>query len=295
MEKRILDSQDKAFSQLSPDDKRKLLAEMLRRRAIESSLQQSTSGLAPISKVARDGELPASFSQERLWFLSKLEPDDLAYNIVCCVRFIGKLRVEILAQSLSEIVRRHEILRTTIGEADGRPVQVISAPDPINLVVVDLQELCEDERREKANRITTEEAQRPFDLSKGPLLRVVLLKLSEEEHRLILAMHHTVTDGWSFGVFTRELETLYKAFLEGKPSPLPDLPIQYADFAHWQREWLHGEVLNTQLEYWKNKLGGELSQCAAAHRPSAARGSDSSRSQSSLRTAYGAFGKAKEA
>jgi amino acid adenylation domain-containing protein len=257
MEKRILDSQDKGFSQLSPDNRRKLLAEMLRRRAIESSLQQSPSGLAPISKVARDGELPASFSQERLWFLSKLEPDDLAYNIGCCVRFIGKLRVEILVQSLSEIVRRHEILRTTIGETEGRPVQVVSAPDPINLVVVGLQELCEDERREKANRITTEEAQRPFDLSKGPLLRVVLLKLGVEEHRLILAMHHTVTDGWSFGVFTRELETLYKAFLEGKPSPLPDLPIQYADFAYWQREWLQGEVLNTQLEYWKNKLGGE--------------------------------------
>ena len=294
MEKITLDSQDTKLSKLSPDDKRKLLAKMLRSRAIGPRSQKPSSAAAPILRATRGTALPVSFSQERLWFLSKLEPNNFAYNIVCSVRFIGNLRVEILDKSLSEIVKRHEILRTTIGEADGRLVQVISAPDPINSVVVDLQELCEDDRRKKANRITTEEAQRPFDLSIGPLLRVVLLKLGVEEHLLILAMHHTITDGWSFGVFTRELDALYKAFLEGKRSPLPDLPIQYVDFANWQREWLHGEVLNTQLEYWKNKLGGELSQLRTAHRPSAARGADSSRSQLSLRSACFTIGKAKE-
>ena len=258
MEKITLASQEMELSKLSPDDKRKLLAGMLRSRAIDPRSQQPPSGLAPIVRAARGNALPVSFSQERLWFLSKLESDNFAYNIVCSVRFIGNLRVEILAQSLSEIVRRHEILRTTIGEADGRPVQIVSTPPPVNLVAVDLQGFCDNDRREKVSRITMEEAQRPFDLSKGPLMRVVFLKLGVEEHLLVLSMHHTITDGWSFGVFTRELEALYRAYATGQPSPLPDLPLQYADFAHWQRGWLQGATLDAQLEYWKNKLGGDL-------------------------------------
>ena len=214
--------------------------------------------LAPIPPVPRDGALRVSFSQERLWFLSQLEPDNVAYNISGCVRFQGQLRIEILEQSLSEIVRRHEALRTTFSEIDGNPVQVISAPSPFKLGMVDLQGFSEVECREKAQRIAAEEAQRPFDLSKGPLFRAALVQLGVEEHLLIITMHHIITDGWSLGVFTRELEALYKAFSEGQPSPLPDLPIQYADFAAWQREWLQGEVLDDQLEYWKKQLGGDL-------------------------------------
>jgi amino acid adenylation domain-containing protein len=258
MEKRILDSQQKPFSQLSSDSRRNLLAEMLRSRAIKLSMQQSPSGLTPILRADRGAALPVSFSQERLWFLSKLEPDNYAYNIVCSIRFIGKLIVKILEQSLSEIIRRHEILRTTIGETDGRPIQVISAPRPVSLMVIDLQELCENHRDEKVSLITIEEAQRPIDLSKGPLMRFVLLKLGVDEHLLILSMHHAITDGWSFGVFTRELEALYGAYAKDQPSPLPALPIQYADFANWQREWLQRATLSAQIEYWKNKLGGDL-------------------------------------
>ena len=141
--------------------------------------------------------------------------------------------------------------------------------------MVDLQELPEAEREARSRQIIAEEAQRPFDLSAGPLFRAVLVQLSQEEHVLVVVMHHIITDGWSLGVFTRELEALYAAFSEGKPSPLPDLPIQYADYAAWQRERLQGEVLERQLAYWKKQLGGELRRLAVAHRPAAAGGADS--------------------
>jgi amino acid adenylation domain-containing protein len=214
--------------------------------------------LMPILPLPRDAALCASFSQERLWFLSQIEPDNLAYNIAGGCRLKGRLRVDILEQGLSEIVRRHEALRTTFKEFDGMPMQVISPAGAFILALVDLQGFSETERSKRAEAIGIEEARRPFDLSVGPLFRAVLVRLGEQEHVLYFTMHHIVTDGWSFGIFTRELGALYKAFSEGQPSPLAELSIQYADFAHWQREWLQGEVLETQLEYWKKQLGGEL-------------------------------------
>ncbi len=201
---------------------------------------------------------PLSYAQERLWFLDQLEPNRPIYNMPDTHYFKGALNLEALERSLSEIVRRHEILRTTFQLVDGMPVQVIAAAEPLTLEVVDLSEMAEAEREGKAQRLANEEAQQPFDLSRGPLFRARLLRLSEAEHVLLLTMHHIISDGWSLGVLGRELAALYEAYQAGQSSPLPELTIQYADFAVWQREWLRGEVLEKQLAYWREQLGGEL-------------------------------------
>jgi len=197
---------------------------------------------------------PASFAQARLWFLDQFEPGSPFYNLPTAVRLKGRLNVAILEQSFQEIVRRHEALRTTFTTVEGQPVQEISPDLIFALQVVNLRELPETEREVKAQALATQEAQRPFNLEQGPLLRATLLQLNEEEQILLLTMHHIVSDGWSMGVLIRELAALYKAFSAGQPSPLPALPIQYADFAIWQRDWLQGEVLETQLSYWKQHL-----------------------------------------
>src|SRR5262245_25905806 len=169
---------------------------------------------------------------------------------------MGSLVVAVLERSLNEMVRRHEALRTTFSMVEGEPLQVISPSLSVSLSVVDLTDGPEQEREEKAQQLAHEEAGRPFDLSRGPLFRNVLLRLGEVDHVFVLTMHHIVSDGWSMGVLHRELSVLYSAFSQGKPSALPDLPIQYADFAVWQREWLWGEVLEKQLSYWKKQLEG---------------------------------------
>ena len=155
-----------------------------------------------------------------------------------------------------EIVRRHEVLRTTFATVDGQPVQVIHPPLPFELSVTDLSPLDEAEREQETQRAGGEEARRPFDLTQGPVLRVTLLRLQAEEHVVLFTMHHIVSDGWSMGVLVRELVTLYGAYLEGKDSPLPELKVQYADYALWQREWLQGEVLEEQVQYWREQLSG---------------------------------------
>jgi amino acid adenylation domain-containing protein len=200
--------------------------------------------------------VPLSYAQERQWFFHELEPDNPTYNIVRAVRLSGPLDVVVLEQSLNEIVRRHEALRTTFSSVEGRPLQVIATEQCLRLPLLDLQSLPEMERQAGAQRLCVERARLPFDLRRGPLFRPALLKLAGEEHILLLNMHHIVSDGWSMGVLMRELSTLYKAFAQGQPSPLPDLPIQYADYALWQREWLQGEVLETQISYWREQLAG---------------------------------------
>ena len=212
----------------------------------------------PMQAVSREKELPLSFAQERLWFLDQLELGSTAYNIPVAYSLKGPLDVDALKWSLDEIVRRHEVLRTTFEVVDGRPVQVIAMNLRLALPVADLRELPEAERETEVRRLHTEEAQQPFDLAQGPLLRVTLLRLGEEEHVLLLTMHHIVSDGWSMGIINRELSVLYEAFSAGKSSPFSDPPIQYADFAVWQRRWLQGEVLEEQLSYWKRQLGGGL-------------------------------------
>ncbi|HVB29717.1 MAG TPA: amino acid adenylation domain-containing protein [Terriglobia bacterium] len=223
--------------------------------SIEAARQTGQKLLAPpILPVPRNGDLALSFAQQRLWFFNQLEPGLSAYNIPAAVRLKGPLNLAALEQSLNEIVKRHESLRTTFGKVDGRPTQVIAPTLTIKLPVVDLRKLPASERETEVRRLVTAEAQRPFDLSQGPLLRGTVLRLGDEEHVGLLTMHHIVSDGWSTGILVREMATLYVGFCAGEYSPLPALPIQYADFAHWQRQWLQGEVLETQIAYWKEQL-----------------------------------------
>jgi amino acid adenylation domain-containing protein len=210
----------------------------------------------PLQPVPRDETLPLSFAQQRLWFLDQLDPGNPVYNIAAAVRIRGRLNVWALEQSLNEIVRRHEVLRTSFATVDGRPVQVIAPALMLALSVVDLRDRLESEREAEVRRLAAEEAQRPFDLTQGPLLRVSMLQVAEEEQVLLLLLHHIISDGWSMGVLIEELAALYRAFGDGGPSPLPPLPIQYPDFAAWQQQWLQGEVLETQLSYWKRHLAG---------------------------------------
>jgi aspartate racemase len=211
-----------------------------------------------ISQRPESDLVPLSFAQERLWFLDQWEPGNPAYNRPVALCLTGPLNVTALEQALSEILQRHEALRATFSTEEGRSAQVITSAEPLNLPVVDLSGLPPTEREPRARRFATEEARRPFDLAQGPLLQATLLRLDRERHVLLLVIHHITFDGWSARVFVEELAALYDAFVAGKPSPLPELPIQYADFAHWQRQWLQGEVLERQLSYWKEKLAGSL-------------------------------------
>ncbi len=206
--------------------------------------------------AARNRDLPLSFAQQRLWFLDQLEPGSTVYNVPVALRVKGPLDVGILKQSLEEIVRRHEVLRTTFLIVDGQPVQVIAPSPSSSLRVLDISHFSESEREEEAQRLATEETQKPFNLEHGPLFRAAVIRLREDDHVLVLTLHHIVSDAWSMGVLYRELSVLYPAFANSRPSPLPVLPIQYIDFATWQRDWLQGEVLETQLSYWKKQLEG---------------------------------------
>jgi amino acid adenylation domain-containing protein len=202
---------------------------------------------------------PTSFAQQRLWFLDQLEPGSPTYNMPGTIRLKGTLNIDALHKTLNEIVARHESLRTTFSVVDEQPVQVISPSLSIDLPVQDLRHLlpvCELE--EKAKLLAIEEAQTSFDLSHGPLLRAKLLRLADDEFMLLITMHHIISDEWSIGIFIRELATLYDGFSSDRSSPLPELSIQYVDFALWQQEWLESGVLEKQLDYWKNQLGGNL-------------------------------------
>jgi len=234
-------------------EERELLAYLLDKEGIDVPQTQT------IPLREHSDQLPLSFAQQRLWFLDQLEPNGAFYNVPQAIRISGALSVAVMEQSLNEIVRRHESLRTTFAAVDGSPVQVIAPNLKVTLPVTDLSELLEAEREAEARRLATEAAQHPFDLARGPLVRAGLLRLQAEEHVLLLNMHHIISDGWSTGVFVRELTTLYEAFSAGKPSPLAELPIQYPDFAVWQRKWLTGDVLEKQLSYWRRQLAGALS------------------------------------
>ncbi|MEH2375571.1 condensation domain-containing protein [Nostoc sp.] len=209
----------------------------------------------PLKPIPRNQELPLCLSQERLWFLNQLEAHNPFYNVPIAVCLTGNLHRATLEQSLNEVVQRHEALRTSFSSVKGRPIQVISPNVKLTLPVLELPEASVAE----ALRVATEFAQKPFDLSQPPLLRVQLLYLKPEEHILLLTMHHIIADGWSIGILIQELAEIYQAISHGLPSPLLELPIQYADFADWQRKWLQGEILHTQLDYWKQQLSGNLS------------------------------------
>jgi acyl-CoA synthetase (AMP-forming)/AMP-acid ligase II/acyl carrier protein len=199
---------------------------------------------------------PLSFAQERLWFLDQMEPGSPAYNRPANFRLTGQLNAKALELSLSEIIRRHEALRTRFVVESGKPVQVIGPARALTLSLVDLSVHPAPEREMRAQELATAEAQRPFVLTQGPLMRATLLRLGEEDYALLLTIHHIAFDGWSLSVLAGELAALYQAFCAGHPQPLPELPIQYADYAYWQRQWLQGNVLQSQLAYWKRQLAG---------------------------------------
>lgn len=223
--------------------------------SINRAHETSASGAAPpLKPVPRDERLPLSFAQQRLWFLDQLDPGNTAYHIPYAVRLAGRLEIEALEQSLSELVRRHEVLRTTFSMIEGQAAQIIHPAQPLSVPVTDLQQVSEDERQTETQRLMEEETRRVFDLEHGPLLRASLLRLDEMEHVLILVMHHIVFDAWSIPVLLHELGALYQAYASGQPSLLPDLPVQYADFAHWQRGWLQGEALAEHVAYWRAQL-----------------------------------------
>ncbi len=241
-----------------------LLAQMKTYKAdIINFLRQATtnasSQLPPIVALDRNLDLPLSFAQQRFWFLHQFEPTSSANNMPVVVRCTGTLNVAALERSLQEVVRRHEVLRASFPAIAGKPTQTIAAPTAIDLPFIDLQALSADQREAEAHRLATEVAHQGFDLANGPVLRVLLLRLSEHEHLFVWNLPCMVCDGASSDVFYQDLTAIYAAFSAGLPSPLAELPIQYADFAHWQRQWLQGEVLDTQLNYWKQKLAGNLS------------------------------------
>ncbi len=208
----------------------------------------------PMVRVAREVDLPLSYAQQRLWFLHQLEPEGAAYNMPFGVRLTGKLNREALAKGLNEIVRRHEILHTSFAVKAGRPVQMITAELELKIEEIDLRGADDAECELEARRMAQAEAGKPFDLDRGPLLRVKLLRIAEQEHVLLVTMHHIVSDGWSIGIMMREFSELYAAYAQGQELVLPELPVQYADYAVWQREWLSGEFLEGQLEYWRRQL-----------------------------------------
>ena len=212
--------------------------------------------LPAIESVSRENNIRLSFAQERLWFLEQLESDVTAYTIRTAIHISGVLDLVALERTLNELIRRHESMRTTVSIENGLPCQVIPSELELNLSLSDLSDVSETEREGEIQRILSTESRRPFDLSNGPLIRATLLKWREDDHILLFMMHHIISDGWSMGILFEEISDLYRAFREGDVSPLPELPIQYADFAHWQRKWFQGEVLENQLAYWKNQLDG---------------------------------------
>jgi hypothetical protein len=207
----------------------------------------------PLRAMARPAAIPLSFAQQRLWFVNKLNPNGL-YNIPTAVGLKGPLNLVALQKSIDEIARRHEILRTTFHETGGIPFQAIEASPSIPVRRLDLQHISRGERPASLFQIARSEIYLPFDLSRGPLLRILLVQLDAEEHALIITTHHIISDGWSMAIFIREMRSLYKSFLLGERASLPEMKIQYADFAMWQREWLRGEMLEEQLSYWKTQL-----------------------------------------
>jgi amino acid adenylation domain-containing protein len=237
----------KELAELSPKQREALLQQLFKKGSEAPQPQV-------ISRRKDSTPAELSFAQQRLWFLQQLEPGSAAYNFPLALRFKGELDVAALKRSLGEIVRRHESLRTTFPIVEGRAVQVVSPTHDVSLATSDLRERSAPEREAEVLRVGRTEAQLPFDLQRGPLYRASLLRLADEEYALLLMLHHIVIDGWSLPIFIQELKTLYEAFSRGEASPLAELPIQYADFAVWQREWLQGEILDEHVSYWKRRL-----------------------------------------
>jgi len=199
---------------------------------------------------------PASFGQRRLWFLDQLEPGTAAYNMARAFRITGPLDISVLTRAFEAMVERHESLRTVFDSVDGEARQIVLSDMEVQIPVVDLTDIPQPDREKQALRIASEEGKKTFDLTQGPLLRAVLVRLGPKQHLLILVMHHIVTDGWSIAVLFREVTRCYEAFSRGEEVNLPSLPLHYAEYAQLQREYMSGEMLEKQIDYWKGKLAG---------------------------------------
>ncbi len=222
---------------------------------VEALIQnQDKLPILPLEIISRLGDLPLSFAQQRQWFLSQLEPDNPFYNIPIAIHLQGTLKIHILYQAFLEVIHRHEILRTAFQTIDGKPKLIISEHGELQIPMIDLSHLSETQKETTIEQLILLETLQHFDISISPLLRIKLLYLNQQKHILLLTFHHIITDGWSMGILLDELSTLYQAFLNQEPSPLEELPIQYLDFANWQRQWLQGEVLENQLSYWRRQL-----------------------------------------
>jgi amino acid adenylation domain-containing protein len=240
------------LSGLTPEQRALLMLRLRKKAAAKEEPQVPAIPRRP----ANLAELPLSFAQQRLWFLDQWEPGNPVYNIPAAVLLRGPLDVPAFAATLREIVRRHEALRTSFPEQDGKPVQVIAETAGLDLPVVDLGALPAERRDGEVRRLALEEAVRPFDLARGPLLRVALVRAADQEHVALVSMHHIASDGWSVGVLLGEVAAIYEAYRERRPHRLPELLIQYADLAVWQRGWLQGEELERQAGWWRERLAG---------------------------------------
>lgn len=244
---------------LSPEN----LTELRDRKAeiiafLQAAKQIVTSNQPPLQSVPRNDNLPLSFAQQRFWFLYQFEPDSPANNMPVVVRFTGNLHLDVLECSIAEVVRRHEVLRSRFPMVDGQPVLVIDPEFEVQLPIVDLRAVPDDQRDEETRRVAAKDARQPFNLEKGPLLRVTLFRVSDQAHLLLWNIPCIVCDGTSSDLFYRELMACYVAYATDTPLNLPDLQIQYADFAHWQRRYLQGEVLDSHLSYWQQQLSNPL-------------------------------------
>jgi hypothetical protein len=224
--------------------------------AAHVKIADETKKIPPIGKVPRERAIPLSFAQQRLWFLDQLEPGNRVYHIPAVLRLHGELNITVLSEAVNEIVRRHETLRTTFPSAEGNPYQRISSPAPMPIKRIDLRNVLPESREQSLHALTESEIEKPFDLAEGPLLRLAVYEMGEQHHVLCLTAHHIICDALSISIFIRELCELYNNFLEGRTSRLFELPLQYADVAVWEREWLRGEVLDEQVQYWRQKLEG---------------------------------------
>ncbi len=232
----------------------------LANRIHQARLSSQGLDIAPIQPMPPDAEAPLSFAQRRMWFLSRLNPGDASYNMPVLLRFDGPLDLALLERSLNALIERHEILRTVFPEVDGAPVQRVSPAARIALPLTDLTGLAESKREAAGVKIAAREAARPFDVEHDLLIRGCVVKTASDSHLVALTLHHIVSDGWSIGLVLKETAAIYEAFCEHRQPALSELPIQYKDFAYWQRHWARGELLESQLAYWKQRLGGTIPQ-----------------------------------
>ena len=235
------------------------MVQVIKNSSSSQMLSDLSNTVAPVESVPADGAvLPTSFAQQRLWLLDQIDPNNAVYNIPLALRLRGQLNLDGLRAALQTILQRHQPLRSTFGVRDWQPVQIVAKSCEVEMPLVEFSTLSEEQREAEARRWCVQEAQRPFDLTHDLMLRASLLRLGPTEHILFLNMHHIASDDWSITVLSRELGVLYEAFSNGRPSPLPALPMQYADFVASQREWLRGAELGNQLHYWRQQMDGAL-------------------------------------